>query len=118
MVKPMKTQRQNRFETELKQAKIAIAQQDFDTAWTALQRAHMLSQQEAIAHTTTRWHMLSLAWKQRDFKEIRGQVIPTLLAFPLTLFVGKFRTQRGGKANTQSADQPSIPDDIRQPIER
>lgn len=72
MVKPMKTQRQNRFKTELEQAKIAITQQDFDTAWTALQRAHMLGQQEAIAHTITHWHMLSLAWRQHDFKETRG----------------------------------------------
>jgi hypothetical protein len=116
MVKPMKPQVQDRFQTELEQAKAAIATQNFDTAWTALQRAHMLGQRDAIAQTVVHWHMLALAWQQQDFKEIKCQLLPVLIAFPLTLLFGKFRTLRGGKANANSQEN-SIPEDIKQLLE-
>lgn len=108
----MKPQVQDRFQTELEQAKAAIATQDFDTAWIALQRAHMLGQRHTVVH----WHMLALAWQQQDFKEIKCQLLPILTAFPLTLLFGKFRTLRGGKANANSQEN-SIPEDIKQLLE-
>jgi hypothetical protein len=114
----MKTIIQKHFELELSQAKRAIAEQDFETAWTALQRAHLLGQRDAIAHTIAHWRMLILAWQQQDLKEIKGQIIPTLLAFPLTLLFGQLRQLRGGKANPNYTDNSSIPEDIRQLIEQ
>jgi hypothetical protein len=105
------------FELELARAKSATAEQNFEAAWTALQRAHRLGQRDAIAHTIVHWEMLTLAWRQRDFKEIRGQIMPTLLAFPLTLLFGQLRQLRGGKANPNYADNHSIPEDIRQLLE-
>ncbi|WP_017296750.1 DUF3703 domain-containing protein [Nodosilinea nodulosa] len=108
----MKTPVQNRFKAELDRAKTAIAQQDFDTAWIALQRAHMLGQKDAIAHTLAHGHMLALAWKQRDFQEIKDQLMPTLLAFPLTIVFGQMRKLRGGKASPSYAQSNSVPEDI------
>ncbi|MBD2166873.1 DUF3703 domain-containing protein [Calothrix membranacea FACHB-236] len=102
------------FQSELHRAKIAIAEQDFETAWIALQRAHILGQQDAIAHTIAHWNMLKLAWRQRDFQEIIGQLISTLSAFPLTLLYGKNRYLRGGKANVNDSEKMSIPEDIQQ----
>ena len=110
----MKAILQEHFDTELKQAKIAIAAQDFETAWTALQRAHILGQRDAVAHTIAHWNMLKLAWKQRDFREVRGQIMPVLIAAPLTLLYGQLRHLRGGKANVDDLEQMSIPEDIRQ----
>lgn len=73
------------FKTELSKAETAITNYDFETAWTALQRAHLLGQTDAIAHTTVHLRMLKLAFRQRDFKEVATrQLIQTLLAFPLT----------------------------------
>lgn len=102
------------FNTELNRAKSAISAQDFDAAWIALQRAHILGQRDAIAHTLTHWTMLKLAWKQRDFREVRGQIMPVLIAAPLTLLYGQFRYLRGGKANVNDSEHMSIPEDIRQ----
>jgi hypothetical protein len=110
----MKAVLQEHFDTELKQAKIAIAAQDFETAWTALQRAHILGQRDTVAHTIAHWNMLKLAWKQGDFREIRGQLLPVLLAFPLTLLYGQMRSLRGGKANVNDSERMSIPEDIQQ----
>ncbi|AFY66291.1 DUF3703 domain-containing protein [Geitlerinema sp. PCC 7407] len=114
----MKAMIRQHFESELARAKAATAEQDFEAAWTALQRAHLLGQRDAIAHTVAHWHMLTLAWQQRDFKEIRGQIMPTLLAFPLTLLLGPVRQLRGGKANSNSSENSSIPEDIQQLLEQ
>lgn len=110
----MKAVLQKHFNAELNRAKSAIAVQDFETAWIALQRAHILGQWDAIAHTIAHWHMLKLAWKQRDFREIRGQLMPVLLAVPLTLLHGQIRALRGGKANVNDAARMAIPEDIQQ----
>lgn len=110
----MKAIVQEHFKAELNRAKTAIAQQDFETAWTALQRAHILGQTEPIPHAIAHWTMLKLAWKQRDVQEIAGQLMPTLLAIPLTLLFGKIRTLRGGRANSNQSASMSIPEDIQQ----
>ena len=107
---------QEHFNAELCRAKIAIAQSDFPTAWIALQRAHILGQRDAISHFIAHWNMLELAWKQRDFLEVAGQIMPTLLAIPLTFFLGITRALRGGKANIDESEKMPIPEDIRQII--
>jgi hypothetical protein len=102
------------FNAELNRANSAISAQDFEAAWIALQRAHILGQRDAIAHTIAHWNMLKLAWEQRDFQEVRGQLMPVLLAAPLTLLYGQMRSLRGGKANVNDSERMSIPEDIRQ----
>ncbi len=102
------------FKAELEKAKTAIVAQYFEAAWTALQRAHILGQRDAIAHTIAHWKMLKLAWKQRDFREVMGQLMPVLLAVPLTFLYGQMRLLRGGKANLNDSERMSIPEDIQQ----
>ncbi len=102
------------FNAALNRANSASSAQDFEAAWIALQRAHILGQRDAIAHTIAHWKMLKLAWKQRDFREVRGQIMPVLIAAPLTLLYGQFRYLRGGKANVNALEQMPIPEDIRQ----
>lgn len=110
----MKAIVQEHFQTELSKAKSAIANQNFDLAWTALQRAHFLGQTDAIAHTLVHWKMLKLAWRQRDFREVIDQLMPTFLAIPLTFLFGQMRSLRGGKANVNDLEKMSIPEDIQQ----
>ncbi|MBE9166643.1 DUF3703 domain-containing protein [Pleurocapsales cyanobacterium LEGE 06147] len=98
------------FKTELHKAQIAIKAGDFETAWTALQRAHILGQTYPLAHAIAHWEMLKLGWRQRDLKEMAGQFIQTVLAIPLTLLFGRKRSLRGGRIN--SSEQMSIPDDL------
>ncbi len=110
----MKAVLREHFKAELGKAKTAIAAQDFETAWTALQRAHILGQRDTIAHTIAHWKMLKLAWEQRDFREVMGQLMPVLLAFPLTFLYGQIRALRGGKANMSDSEQMTVPEDIQQ----
>ncbi|MBE9079106.1 DUF3703 domain-containing protein [Romeria aff. gracilis LEGE 07310] len=103
------------FKAELCKAKTAAAERDFEAAWIALQRAHILGQTDEIAHTVAHWHMLKLAWRQRDFREvIAGQLIQTLLAFPLTVLFGQMRALRGGRANVKGSERMTVPEDIQQ----
>lgn len=114
----MKAIIQEQFKTELCRAQIAIAEQDFETAWTALQRTHILGQTDAIPHTIAHWNMLKFAWRQRDFQEVAGQLLPTLLATPLTLLFGQMRSLRGGKANVNDSKKMSIPEDIQRVLKQ
>jgi Protein of unknown function (DUF3703) len=114
----MKAIVQKHFKTELSRVKIAILEQDFETAWTALQRAHILGQTDAIFHVIVHWSMLKLAWIQQDFKEVVGQLLPTIMAIPLTLLFGQIRSLRGGKANVNNSEKMSIPEDIQQILEQ
>ena len=106
------------FETELCQAQTAIATKDFESAWTALQRAHILAQAYPLPHAVVHWRMLKLAWKQKNIKELEGQLIPTVFAIPLTLLFGRTRSLRGGRVNISNLERKSIPDDILQILEQ
>ena len=68
----MKAITQEHFKAELEKAKTAIAAQDFEAAWSALQRAHILGQRDTVAYFIIHWNMLKLAWKQKDFREVMG----------------------------------------------
>ena len=53
---------------------------DFQTAFTHLERAHILSQRYALAHAATHLRMLRLGWRTRDVREVLGQSIRTIAA--------------------------------------
>lgn len=106
------------FETELNKAQSAIEAGDAEAAWTALQRAHILGQMYPLPHAIAHWGMLKLAWKQRDLKEIAGQLIPAVFAIPLTLLFGRKRSLRDGKVNINDSQRMSIPDDLLQILEQ
>jgi hypothetical protein len=114
----MKTIIREHFATELRKAKAAIASGDIAAAWTALQRAHILGQAYPLPHAIAHWEMLKLAWRQRDFKEIAGQFVPTLFAVPLTLLFGRKRSLKDGKVNIDNSERMSIPEDLLQILDQ
>ncbi len=101
------------FKTEICKAQASIKAGNFEAAWTALQRAHILGQTYPLPHAIAHWEMLKLAWRQRDAKEIAGQFIPTVFAVPLTFLFGRKRSLRAGKVNIDNSDK-SIPEDLLQ----
>ena len=106
------------FETEIRQARAAVETGNFEVAWTALQRSHILGQAYPLPHATAHWEMLKLAWRQRDLKEIAGQLMPTVLAIPLTLLFGRKRYLRDGRVNISDSERMSIPNDLLQILEQ
>ncbi|GAA1594840.1 hypothetical protein GCM10009678_91120 [Actinomadura kijaniata] len=70
------------FEAELRAARAA---RDLDAMWTALERAHILSQSWAWPHTRSHWHMFLLALRRRDRREAVGQAVRLTVAGPSSL---------------------------------
>lgn len=66
------------FDAELRRA--YAASPDTRAMWTALERAHILSQAWAWPHTRAHWHMFRLAVRCRDRAETVGQVVRILVA--------------------------------------
>lgn len=100
------------FAIELSKAKTVIAVKDYETAWTALQRTHILGQSYPLPHAIAHWEMLKLACIQRDIKEILGQIASTIFAIALTFFFGQMCSLRLGKVNVNNSKQMSIPVDL------
>lgn len=70
------------FEAEMAHALEQRAVRDWEAAWNALERAHVLSQSHAVPHTWVHWEMFKLGLTQRDLREVLGQVPRLLLAAP------------------------------------
>lgn len=50
--------------------------------WAHLEDAHVLSQPFAVAHVRVHIAMLAEGWRDRDWLEVRGQVLRSLVAAP------------------------------------
>jgi hypothetical protein len=114
----MRTIVRENFAAEISKAQTAIEAGNFEMAWTALQRAHILGQAYPWFHVSAHWEMLKLAWRQRDVKEIAGQFVPTVCAAPLTLLFGRKRSLRAGKANVDDSQRMPIPEDLLQILDQ
>ena len=62
----MKTELKQAYNVELTAACEAEESRNFSKAFAHLERAHILSQKFALAHTTTHLRMLRLGWHARD----------------------------------------------------
>lgn len=60
---------------ELQAAARCDATGDANTAFIHLERAHVLGQSSTVHHVRAHWQMMCWAWRQRDTREIRGQVM-------------------------------------------
>ena len=70
-------------------------------AWDALRVAHVLSQPWAGPHTRVHWMMLVRGWRERDRREVLGQVLRLVVAAPAS-WTGRYPV-----GNTGSADVPA-----------
>ncbi len=104
------------FDHEWALAAQARARADWDTAFRHLERAHILGQRSTRRHVRSHVAMLSVGWRRRDGREIRGQlarIVAALLFSRVWVPVG----------NTGGADVPAtrpmpLPDDLRALVEQ
>jgi len=103
----------NHFEYELNKYRIALDKKNYSTAWHHLERSHILGQSYPIEHTLSHWLMLMFGFRQKDIKEVFGQLI--------RLFLGGWKSfiDQVPKGNTGSASVPPLktmepPKDLKQ----
>lgn len=98
------------YQTELGAAQAATARGDFEQAFAHLERAHILSQRFALAHTATHLRMLRLGWRMRDAGEVRGQIARALAALVFSrIWVPVGNT---GRANVSAITPMPLPEDL------
>lgn len=81
---------------------------DGSIAWLNLEEAHILSQPFAVLHIKIHWNMLRLAIKEKNLKEVLGQVIRLILAGPGSL-LKKYPVGNTGRSNVSMFKPMSIP---------
>lgn len=98
------------FNQYLRQARQAFNAGDYTKAFQDLERAHILGQQQTMAHVLTHWWMLRIGWRQQDWREIRGQ----LLRLPAALIFSRVWVPLGntGGANVSAMQPMPIPADL------
>jgi hypothetical protein len=75
----MRTELQAALQQALAEGEAALARGDLDSAYTWLERAHILGQRMPLRHAWSHWLMLRAGWRARDWREVAGQ-LPRILA--------------------------------------
>jgi hypothetical protein len=107
----MKPKLRQHFEYELQQSREAEARGDPASAWTSLERAHILSQAHAGPHIRVHCAMLAFAWRARNAREFLGQLPRVLLAGPGSLS-GRAPLGNTGGTNVGIFTPMPIPEDL------
>ena len=96
------------FDTELRRARSG---EPVERRWTALERAHILSQPWPIPHVRSHAAMMRLAIQQRDRRELLGQALRIVVAGPASA-VGKYPAGNTGRARVPATLPMPITDDL------
>jgi hypothetical protein len=98
-------------ENEIELAKLSEAANDLHSAFTHLERAHVLGQALTAKHTRVHLLMLRNGWKRRDAREIFGQMIRIIGAATKTPF-GIYPGGNTGGANVYFFKKMPVPADL------
>lgn len=79
--------------------------------WPHLERAHIISQPWAWPHTRVHWTMLTVAVRQRDRRELLGQVVRLIVAGPGSL-AGRYPTGNTGRTTMRLTETAPLPADL------
>ncbi len=98
-------------ERELDASRAARARGDQFAEWSSLERAHVLSQPSARLHLRVHLSMLAAAVRQRDVREIVGQLVRAAVA-PIGSALGRFPGGNTGRARVPIALPMPVPPDL------
>jgi hypothetical protein len=96
------------FEAELAAATTAATPAQ---RWTALERAHILSQPWPWPHTRAHAVMFAVAWREKDRREALGQVVRLLVAAPGSA-LGRYPEGNTGRATVPLTRPMPMPADL------
>ncbi len=100
-----------RFDGSLAAAGALIADGRNGEAWPLLETAHILSQPWWRLHVQTHWRMLRLAVRDRDRREITGQLMRFVAAGPGSA-TGRYPRGNTGRADVPATQPMPVPDDL------
>ena len=86
-------------------------------AFRHLERAHVLGQAVTLEHTRVHWLMLKIGWRNRDFREVLGQIFRVIGASTKTP-LGIYPRGNTGGSNVSPFKSLPIPEDLRAALEK
>ncbi|MGB1465060.1 MAG: DUF3703 domain-containing protein [Alcanivorax nanhaiticus] len=112
----MNEQQQQAFQQAMSSARQLCQQGRWGEAFPWLEQAHILGQRSTMAHVTTHFWMLRVGWHQRDWSEIRGQ----LLRIPAALLMSRVWVPVGntGGANVNPLKPLPLPESLKMIMEK
>ena len=96
---------------EIGASRRAAAAGDATTAWSHLERAHVLAQPFPVAHVGSHVAQLRLGWRTRDRTEVAGQLIRIAVAAPASI-AGRVPLGNDGRARTPLRATAPVPADL------
>ncbi|MCD2259566.1 DUF3703 domain-containing protein [Psychroserpens luteolus] len=97
---------------ELKRYSFCLENEQFGSAWYHLERSHIIGQSYPIEHTYSHWLMLKFGFRQKNTKEVFGQII-RLLVGGWKSFIDHVSLGNTGGANVPPLKSMPIPNDIK-----
>ena len=100
------------YAAEMRSAGLAFARNDLDSAFTHLERAHVLGQWHVGPHVRTHLGMLRIGWRRRDLQDVLGQ----LLRIPggaIGSAIGRVPRGNTGGSRVSAFRKMPIPPDLR-----
>ncbi|WP_397445630.1 DUF3703 domain-containing protein [Polaribacter sp. R77954] len=101
------------YKEELKQYNHYLGNGQYSNAWHHLERSHIVGQSYPLEHTYSHWLMLKFGFRQKDTKEILGQII-RLLVGGWKSFINHVPLGNTGGANVPPLKRMPIPNDIKE----
>ncbi len=99
------------YNEELKQYSFCLENEQFGNAWFHLERSHIIGQSYPVEHTYSHWLMLKFGFRQKDTREVFGQII-RLLVGGWKSFINHVPLGNTGGANVPPLKRMPIPNDI------
>lgn len=100
------------FETEMQCAERALANNSLAKAFAHLERAHVLGQWYVRPHLRAHVGMLRVGWRQRDLREILGQLI-RIPGGMIGSAIGRVPRGNTGGAGVSALRRLPIPPDLK-----
>ncbi|MBA4027262.1 MAG: hypothetical protein C0473_03375 [Cyanobacteria bacterium DS3.002] len=100
---------------EMAAYRFAVEAGDYDRAWHHLERVHIVSQPFLGPHLASHGAMLESAFRRRDWSEVLGQMVRTILA-PLGSLTGRLPVGNTGRSNVSAFAPMPIPPDLEEAL--
>lgn len=99
------------YEAAMAEASRHAAAGDRVTAFSLLERAHVLGQRDLVLHLRVHLRMHALAWSLRDGREVRGQILRIAMT-PFGHLTGRLPLGNTGGSNVSPFEPMAIPPEL------
>lgn len=99
------------YDKELNLYRNSLNRKDYGIAWKHLERSHILGQSYPYEHTYSHWLMLKFGFRQKNTKEILGQVV-RLVVGGWKSFIDHVPVGNTGGVNVPPLKRMELPHDL------